>query len=193
MARALFIIDVQNDFVEGGACAVTGGGSVAERIGAYLDDARPGYDYVVASRDWHDATNDNGGHFATEGDPDYADTWPVHCVADTFGAEYHPTIDVRHIDIHVRKGQGRPAFSIFEGTTDDGATIADKLDLLGIDEIDVVGIATDHCVFAAASGALDRGAKVRVLRKLTAGVTDETSDAALAALHHRGATIVHEH
>jgi nicotinamidase/pyrazinamidase len=194
VARALFIIDVQNDFVEGGACAVAGGEEVARGVGALLRSTRSAeYDYVVASRDWHDAENDNGGHFAAPGvEPDYSNTWPEHCVAGTDGAAYHRAIDPASIDIHVRKGQGRPAFSIFEGTTLAGTSLADEMRALDITEVDVVGIATDHCVFAAASDALTLGVSVRVIQRLTAGVTDETSTAALLELERRGAEIVRD-
>lgn len=194
MARALFIIDVQNDFVEGGACAVFGGQAVAEGIASLLGgQMSQSYDYVVASRDWHDPDSDNGGHFALAGViPDYAETWPEHCVANTTGAAYHGAIDQTRIDIHVRKGQGRPAFSIFEGITPSGSLLSDEMRSLDINEVDVVGIATDHCVFAAASDALDLGAKVRVLRHLTAGVNRETSEAALTKLESRGVIIVQD-
>ena len=62
--RALFVIDVQNDFTEGGALGVVGGDAVAERISRYLEAHSGEYSLIVASRDWHDADNDNGGHFA---------------------------------------------------------------------------------------------------------------------------------
>jgi len=129
--RALFIIDVQNDFTEGGALGVDGGAAVAEHITSYLRAHPDEYDIVFASRDWHDASGDNGGHFATSSAPDYVVTWPPHCVAGTPGAEYHPDLDTSLVDIHVRKGQGVPAYSIFEGTTDDGETVEQKLDELG--------------------------------------------------------------
>ena len=126
MPTALLIVDVQNDFTEGGALGVVGGASVARRVTEYLaSDAE--YDLVVASRDWHDADNDNGGHFATAGPPDFVTTWPVHCVAGTTGAEYHPDLVADAVDVHVRKGQGVPAYSMFEGTTDDGAQLSDVL------------------------------------------------------------------
>lgn len=180
--RALFIIDVQNDFTEGGALGVDGGAAVAENVTEYLR-ANPGrYDVVVASRDWHDGDNDNGGHFATDEAPDFVDTWPVHCVSGTPGAEYHPALDVSLVDVHVKKGQGVPAYSIFEGTTDDGEELIELLDAKGVDEVDVVGIATDYCVLASARDALDAGREVTVLTDLVAGVAPESSAAALAEL-----------
>jgi len=191
MTRALFIIDVQNDFTEGGSLGVEGGAAVAAGITEYLR-ANPGrYDAVFASRDWHDADNDNGGHFAGTDDPDYVETWPVHCVAGTTGAEYHPALDTSGVTAHVRKGQGKPAYSIFEGTTDDGSTVPAALDALRIDEVDVVGIATDYCVLASATDALASGRRVRVLTDLVAGVAPESSAAALETLAAAGATITH--
>src|SRR4051794_31984139 len=106
MPRALLVIDVQNDFTEGGALGVAGGAAVAEGISGYLAGSTDVYDVVIASRDWHDGEGDNGGHFATTAPPDFVDTWPPHCVAGTAGAEYHPALDTSLIDVHVRKGQG---------------------------------------------------------------------------------------
>jgi nicotinamidase/pyrazinamidase len=188
MSSALFIIDVQNDFTEGGALGVDGGAAVAAGITALLAENPNRYDYVFASRDWHDGDNDNGGHFAS-GQPDFVDSWPVHCVSGTPGAEYHPALDASAIDIHVRKGQGKPAYSIFEGTTDDGETVAEALDRLGVDRIDVCGIATDYCVRASALDALAGGREVHVLSSLIAGVAADSSAAALAELEAHGAVV----
>lgn len=187
--RALFVIDVQNDFTEGGALGVDGGAAVAARITEYLR-ANPGlYDLVIASRDWHNGHDDNGGHFAA-GEPDYVDTWPAHCVAGTPGAEYHPAFDTSLVDVHVRKGQGIPAYSIFEGTTDEGAELIELLDEKGVDEVHVAGIATDYCVLASARDALDAGREVTVLTDLVAGVAPESSKAALAELEAAGAELL---
>lgn len=188
MARALFIIDVQNDFTEGGALGVEGGAAVARGITDYLASDAADYDVVFASRDWHDGDNDNGGHFHES--PDYVDTWPAHCVSGTPGADYHPALDDTLIDVHVRKGQGRPAYSIFEGVTDNGQAVAEALDELEITEVDVVGIATDYCVLASALDALGSGRTVRVLSDLVAGVAPESSAAALARLAAEGAEVV---
>lgn len=190
MTRALVIVDVQNDFTEGGALGVQGGAAVAAAITEHLREHPDDYDVVIASRDWHDADNDNGGHFALEGDPDFVTTWPPHCMAGTDGAEYHPDIDTGLIDIHVRKGQGVPAYSIFEGTTDDGRRLVTALDELGVTDVDVVGIATDYCVLASARDALAAGRRVRVLSDLVAGVAPETSAAALSDLAAAGAEVV---
>jgi nicotinamidase/pyrazinamidase len=179
MARALLIVDVQNDFTEGGALGVDGGAAVAQRITDHLAAHRGDYALIAASRDWHDGDNDNGGHFATEAAPDFTVTWPVHCVAGTPGAEYHPALDASAIDVHVKKGQGRPAYSAFQGVTDDGRSLAEVLAERGVTDLDVVGIATDYCVRASALDALESGERVRVLTDLVAGVAPASSAAAL--------------
>jgi nicotinamidase/pyrazinamidase len=190
MAKALFIIDVQNDFIEGGALGVTGGTAVAEGISRLLATHPDTYEFVIASRDWHDAENDNGGHFATTEAPDFVTTWPVHCVAGTYGAEYHDELTTRAIDHHVRKGQGEPAYSIYEGTTEEGGTVHELLDANGVTEVDIAGLATDYCVRASALDALAHGRRVRIITDLVAGVSPDASRAAIAELAHAGADLV---
>jgi nicotinamidase/pyrazinamidase len=188
MTSALFVIDVQNDFCEGGALAVVGGAALAADISEYLAVHKTDYDYVIASRDWHDASNDNGGHFAEI--PDYLNTWPVHCVSGTPGAEYHPNLNLDPIDFHVQKGQGKPAYSIFEGQTPDGVTLPELLQELRVTQVDVVGIATDYCVLESALDAKNAGLEVRVITSLTAGVNEETSKSALEKLAANGCQII---
>lgn len=190
MTRALFIVDVQNDFTEGGALGVDGGDAVAEGITALLNERAGDYDVIVASRDWHDPDSDNGGHIALDGEPDFTDTWPVHCVSGTPGAEYDPGLQTGAITHHVKKGQGKPAYSLFEGVTDDGATVASVLTENGITEADVTGIATDYCVRASVLDAIEHGIHVRVLTDLVAGVAPESTERALAELAHAGAELV---
>lgn len=191
MTRALLIIDVQNDFCEGGSLAVEGGASVAAGITELLNAAKKEYDVVIASRDWHDASSDNGGHFAATGEaPDFVSTWPVHCVAESFGAEYHSALERDLVDFHVEKGQGKPAYSIFEGTTHDGEDFPDLLQRLGVTSVDVVGLATDYCVQASALDSRENGLSVRVLSKLIAGVNVETSSKALSRMANSGCEII---
>ncbi|NNC11491.1 isochorismatase family protein [Planctomonas sp. JC2975] len=186
MARGLLIIDVQNDFTEGGALGVDGGAAVAAGVTRLLASDPHRYDLVVASRDWHNGDDDNGGHFATDAPPDFVTTWPVHCVAGTFGAEYHSALDERAIDAHILKGQGVPAYSIYEGRTDAGTGLTALLDAADVHSLDVVGIATDYCVRASALDALSDGRDVRVLLDLIAGVSPETSARALDELRSAG-------
>jgi nicotinamidase/pyrazinamidase len=188
MSKALFIVDVQNDFTEGGALGVDGGDAVAERITRFLEAHAGDYSVIVASRDWHDGDNDNGGHFHPE--PDFVDSWPVHCVSGTEGAEYDPGLDTAAVTHHVKKGQGVPAYSLFEGKTDDGVTVAHLLEEHGVVDVDVTGLATDYCVRASALDAIEHGRHVRILTDLVAGVAPESSEASLAELAHAGAELV---
>ncbi|MBC7517777.1 MAG: isochorismatase family protein [Microbacteriaceae bacterium] len=190
MATALFVIDVQNDFTEGGALAVTGGARVAAGV-TELMRRHPGtWSQVFASRDWHNAEGDNAGHFALGAVPNFATTWPVHCVASTAGSEYHPAFNTGPVTAHILKGQGVAAYSIFQGRAADGSTVVELLDRHSIDHIDIVGIATDHCVYASAQDAFAAGRFVRVFRDLVAGVSPEASRLALENLELAGAVIV---
>ncbi|NUS07225.1 MAG: nicotinamidase [Nonomuraea sp.] len=183
MGTALIIVDVQNDFCEGGSLAVAGGSEVAAAITRHIQEH--GYDHVVATRDYH---IEPGAHFADA--PDYVTTWPAHCVAGTPGADFHPSFDVSEVEEVFSKGSYAAAYSGFEGTSGDGAPLADWLRERGVTEVDVVGIATDHCVRATALDAVKNGLAVRVLLDLTAGVAPATTEAALSQLKDAGATLV---
>ncbi len=189
MTRALFIIDIQNDFTEGGALAVAGGDAVAAGVHAFLEQNPDAYDCVFASRDWHDPDSDNGGHFALSGEPDYATTWPVHCVAGTPGAEYHPALRLPGHVIAIRKGQGEAGYSIFDGVSEGGEKLSELLISNGVTDVDIVGLATDHCVRASGLDALEHGQHVRVLTDLVAGVGEASTEVALAELAHAGTVL----
>ena len=150
--RALIIVDVQNDFCEGGSLAVAGGAAVAAGITTLLASGDHGYDHVVATQDFH---VDPGSHFSAH--PDYTATWPPHCLADTAGAQFHPNLDTAAIEAVFRKGAHAGAYSGFEGTASDGTTLAGWLGARDVDSVDVVGIATDHCVRATAADAAAEG------------------------------------
>ena len=191
MARALFVIDVQNDFCEGGTLACQGGAQVASSITSYLERSKSDYDFVIASRDWHTPNSENGGHFPLPGNaPDYVNTWPLHCIAGEPGAEYHPNLNKALIDIHIKKGQGQHGYSIFEGVSDSGESIQDLLTRLEISDVDVVGIATDYCVRASALDAKQFGLDVRVITSLTAGVAASSTEAAIDELVDAGVQVV---
>ena len=158
MTRALLIVDVQNDFVEGGSLGVDGGRAVAARISDHLAAHADEYALVIASRDWHDPDSSNGGHFHAAGtEPDFSTTWPVHCVATASGSDYAPGLDVSRITHHVRKGMGVPAYSAFEGVLEDGRSLAELLSEQGVTDLDVVGIATDYCVRSSVLDARANG------------------------------------
>lgn len=188
MSRALLIVDVQNDFTEGGALAVTGGDAVASAITDFLAERAGDYQVIIASRDWHDPDGDNGGHFSDA--PDFVDTWPVHCVAGAEGAAYDALLVTDAVTHHVLKGQGKPAYSMFEGVTDAGDTVGAILTAAGVLGADVVGIATDYCVRASALDAIAHGVEVRIFTDLIAGVAAQSSAAALAEMAHAGAELV---
>ena len=177
--RALIIVDVQNDFCEGGSLPVTGGAAVAAAISAHVR-ATP-YHHVVATRDHH---IDPGVHFSDA--PDYVDTWPPHCRAGTPGASFHPALDVAPIEAVFDKGAHAAAYSGFEGAEPGGADLRSWLGSRGVDTVDVVGIATDHCVRATARDAAAAGLRTRVLLGLCAGVAPDTTAAALEQLRAAG-------
>ncbi|WP_054811141.1 isochorismatase family protein [Nocardia arizonensis] len=179
MKRALIIVDVQNDFCEGGSLAVTGGAAVAGKISRHL--ARSDYATVVATRDHH---IDPGAHFSDE--PDYVDSWPPHCRVGTPGARWHPDLDMTPVREIFSKGEYRAAYSGFEGVSADGTATADWLRARGIDAVDIVGIATDHCVRATALDAAAAGFDTTVLLDLTVGVAPDTTAAALETLRAAG-------
>lgn len=204
MAKALIIVDVQNDFCAGGALATDRGAKVASLISEYVEDNHHRYEAVVATQDWH---IDPGAHFSDT--PDFVDSWPVHCVANTEGAEIHPNLDTDYIEAYFRKGRYEAAYSGFEGLQapeesvmtgehEPGATLddegpktplADWLDEREIQDVDIVGIATDYCVLATAKDAVDAGYETRVLIDLTAPVHEDKLDEVITKMEDEGITV----
>ncbi|AUZ35187.1 nicotinamidase [Arthrobacter sp. PGP41] len=200
MSRALIIVDVQNDFCEGGSLAVSGGADVAGAISEYVDAHHGEFDHIVATQDWH---IDPGAHFSDT--PDFKDSWPPHCVAGTRGAELHPDLDTEYIQAYFQKGQFAAAYSGFEGLLapedavptgerqpgalpgpageekfapdEDAIGLDDWLQSHDVEDVVVVGIATDYCVMATALDAVQAGYSVTVLRSLTAGIAEDLEDA----------------
>ena len=190
MTRALIVVDVQNDFCEGGSLAVTGGARVASDIGELLhhwsskDPKAPAYDVVVATRDHH---VDPGPHWSR--DPDFVDSWPVHCRVGTDGEAFHPNLDPQPFDAVFLKGEHAAAYSGFEGHTTDGVGLADWLRAHKVTDVDVCGIATDYCVRATALDAVTQEFSTRVLTRLCAGVAADSSRLALVELAEAGVDI----
>ena len=183
---ALLVVDVQPTFCEGGALGVEGGNDVAANVAGLLAGDH-GYDLVVTTQDWH---IDPGDHFSDE--PDFVDTWPPHGVAGTAEAELHPALDavVDRIDAGVRKGMHAAAYSGFEGVDGDGRTLNDLLSSAGVHEVDVVGIAFDHCVRATAMDAAANGYATTVIEGLSASVAPETEAAARTQLADAGVEVI---
>ncbi|MDY3049278.1 MAG: isochorismatase family protein [Rothia sp. (in: high G+C Gram-positive bacteria)] len=204
MSKALIIVDVQNDFCAGGSLATERGAEVAALISEYVENQHGNYEAIVATQDWH---VDPGTHFSEN--PDFKDSWPVHCRAETEGAELHEDLDTDYIQAYFRKGEFEAAYSGFEGLLapedsvmtgerEAGAPARDdtpKLSLddwlaeRGITDVDVVGIASDYCVKATALDAVDAGYETRVLLDLTAPVHEDALDDLVEELEEAGVTV----
>ncbi|WP_336712831.1 isochorismatase family protein [Arthrobacter sp. USHLN218] len=206
MTRALVIVDVQNDFCEGGPLGVEGGAQVAADLSEHLENNAAGYDFVVATQDWH---VDPGSHFSDS--PDFVDSWPKHCVAGSKGAQLHPELDTEPIDAYFRKGAFEAAYSGFEGvlapedevatgdlddedagTAEDVISLDDWLRQNDVDEVVITGIATDYCVRATALDAVQAGYTTSVLLPLTAGINAERVTATIAELEDNGVEVLQD-
>lgn len=185
MPKALIIVDVQNDFCEGGALAVGGGAEVAAAVSRSL----PGFEHehVLATRDYH---VDPGEHFSDQ--PDFVRTWPRHCVAGTPGSSFHPDLDLGPVEAVFSKGQYDDGYSGFTGIDVRDVALPDWLAERGVDQVEIVGIATDHCVRATALDAARAGLTTSVLLNLTAGVSATTVEPALAELRDAGVRLAGE-
>lgn len=206
MTRALIIVDVQNDFCEGGSLAVEGGAGVAQALSDYIDAQGHHYDYIVATQDWH---IDPGSHFSDQ--PDFEDSWPVHCVADQSGAQFHADLDIESLDAVFRKGQYEAAYSGFEGVlapedqvptgdqkmntadpvaADDAVSLDDWLRENEVDEVAIAGLAADYCVRATALDAVVAGYTTRLLVDYTRPVHAERLTEVLAELEDAGVELL---
>ena len=178
MSRALLIVDFQNDFTEGGALAVPDGDAIAPRVSELLRDRA--FNLVVATRDWHPPDH---ASFMAQGGP-----WPPHCVQGTQGAELHPSVDRTKIDAIVDAGYepDLEGYSGFEETN-----LEELLREHQVDELTVVGLATDYCVHATALEALHKGFAVHLDRAGVRGIDVEPGDSerALEELRAAGASI----
>lgn len=204
MSKALLIVDVQKDFCAGGALATERGAEVAALISEYLENHHQDYQAIAATQDWHISPGD---HFSEQ--PDFKDSWPVHCQAETPGAELHEDLDTDYIQAYFRKGAYEAAYSGFEGllapedsvmtgereagapAVEEGPKVSldDWLAQQGIEDVDVVGIASDYCVKATALDAVEAGYETRVLLDLTAPVHEDALDELVDELEDAGVTV----
>lgn len=177
--RALIVVDVQNDFCPGGALAVAQGDEVVAPLNKLIEEFLERGQPVFKSRDWHPQVT---RHFAA-----YGGTWPVHCVQNTKGAEFHPDlIDDMHIRV-ISKGLGdEDSYSAFDGTD-----LALQLRRLGVEEVWVGGLATDYCVKNTVLDALKEGFRVRALKDAMRAVEVKPGDGerAIAEMQNAGAEI----
>ena len=183
MGTALIIVDVQNDFCEGGALGVTGGTHVAELISQYVLDNDRSYDLIVATRDSH---IDPGSHFSDT--PDYVDSWPPHCRVGTEGQRLHPHL-VTRLDTVIDKGFYDACYSGFEGADSWGRCLDELLRTNNITTLDIAGIATDYCVKQTALDAAALGYHTRVLLDLTAAVNTDNLHLVCETLQKAGVTL----
>jgi nicotinamidase/pyrazinamidase len=190
MTRALIVVDVQNDFCEGGSLPVSGGAQAAHDIATLLhhwtarDPEAPDYAHVVATKDHH---IDPGAHWSRE--PDFAESWPVHCRVGTDGEAFHPNLDPQPFDAIFLKGEHAAAYSGFEGRTTSGAVLGDWLRDHEVEDVDVCGIATDYCVLQTALDAVREGFRTRLLSELCAAVAPGSGAAALDAMREAGVDV----
>lgn len=181
---ALIVVDVQNDFCEGGALGVDGGDALARRLAALIGDGELDHDFVVATRDHH---IDPGPHFSDS--PDFIDSWPRHCVVGTEGVELHPALSEIAFQAVFDKGEYAAAYSGFEGRATDGETLTDWLTARGVRAVEVVGIATDFCVKATALDAAAAGFDTTVRLDLTAAVHPQERQATVESLRAGGVEV----
>jgi nicotinamidase/pyrazinamidase len=181
--RAFIVVDPQPDFFEGGPLPVSGATETAEKIAQYLRDRGDDFDIRIVTQDWH---VDPGGHWSN--DPDYVTSWPVHCAANTGGAQIHASLAGEKWDAVIRKGLHEGAYSGFDGASDSGSTLAELLATNDVHYVTVVGFATDHCVKATALDARALGFDVNVALDLCAGVDPETTRQAISAMREAGVT-----
>jgi nicotinamidase/pyrazinamidase len=176
MSRALLIIDFQNDFTSGGALEVPGGDEIAEPVTRLARE----FDHVFATRDWHPPDHTS---FETEGGP-----WPVHCVQGTHGAELHPAMREIEVDEIVDVGVEREdeGYSGFEKSK-----LADLLRERDVNEVAIVGLATDYCVRASAIDACREGFDTTVVTDAIRAVNVNTGDGerALEEMKQAGAKL----
>ena len=206
MRTALIVVDVQNDFCEGGSLAVDGGSDVAAAISEHIEQHHGDYEAIVGTLDWHISP---GSHFSEE--PDFRTSWPVHCVAETEGADTHDELETDRIEAWFRKGEYEAAYSGFEGvlapetSTPLGAVEeddeAEDEEPIGLDDwlrdreieaVDIVGLAADHCVRATALDAADAGYETRVLLSLSAAVSPESLEDVIDELDDAGVEVVRD-
>jgi nicotinamidase/pyrazinamidase len=188
MRNALLVVDVQVDFVEGGSLGVKNGLQTAAMIARHVRHFKYEYQFVVASRDYHEDAPD---HISAT--PDYVNTWPPHCMVGTPGASFVPTIQnlvrEKYIQEVVTKGRHAAAYSAFDGLDKRGHPLLDVLKEQRIDHIDVCGIATDYCVRASALDARKNAFQVRVLVNLCAAVNEATGLQALEEMKAAGCQV----
>ncbi|MEL6652376.1 MAG: bifunctional nicotinamidase/pyrazinamidase [Bacteroidota bacterium] len=193
--KALLLIDIQNDFVEGGSLAVPGGKGIIPLVNRLQDN----YQLIVATQDWH--PQDHGSFAANHEQKQIGEVidlhglsqvlWPIHCVQDSSGAEFVPELDTSRIDRIFYKGTD-PEIDSYSGFFDNGKRkdtgLGDYLRSKGVSKVDIVGLATDYCVKFSALDAHSLGFETTVIADATRGVNLQAGDvdAAYEAMRQAG-------
>ena len=183
--RAIVVVDPQPDFFEDGPLPIAGATATAQRIRDYLNAHGDSFDVAIVTQDWHVSP---GEHWSAT--PNYETTWPVHCAADSPGAQVHEALSNVRWDAVIHKGAREGAYSGFEGQDLDGTPLAEILTTRGVRNVTVVGFATDHCVKATALDARRLGLDVSVALDLCAGVAPESTRMAITEMRDAGISIV---
>jgi nicotinamidase/pyrazinamidase len=194
--EALIVIDVQNDFCPGGALAVAGGDEIVPGINALMND----FQIVAVSQDWHPAghssfaSTHNGADPFSQIEMPYGPQmlWPDHCIQGSNGAEFHEHLNMKPVQMIVRKGYNPEVDSYSAFYENDHKTqtgLAGFLRELGVEKLTLVGLALDYCVnFSAVDGA-KLGFEVTVRQDLCRAITDETLAAAREGMIAAGVTL----
>ena len=194
--KALILVDIQNDFLPGGALAVAGGDEIVSLANRLMED----FEIVVATQDWHPP--DHGSFAANHPGKEVYESidlhclpqtlWPVHCVRDTPGSEFAPGLDVRRITRVFQKGT-RPEVDSYSGFHDNGhrhsTGMADWLREQGVTQLTVCGLATDYCVKFTALDAVREGFQVTLALSACRGVNLMAGDVDKAVEEMRGAGV----
>lgn len=177
--NALLLVDIQNDFCEGGSLAVPHAGEILPVANRLIDEAVAAGELVIASRDWHPVDHCS---FATRGGP-----WPPHCIQDSEGAAFHPDLALPETAIRVSKGTAfeSDAYSAFDGTD-----LAEFLRRHHVQRLKVAGLAQDVCVQATVVDALRQGFAVDLVTNGTRAVEPDKSDRVFRELADRGANLI---
>jgi nicotinamidase/pyrazinamidase len=168
--KALLVVDVQNDFCPGGALGIPGGDRIIPRINRYIKIFSGKKLPVLATRDWHPAQT---RHFK-----DFGGVWPVHCIYNTSGAQFHPKLKLPKDAFLLYKGMDpqKDSYSAFHAEDDRGTSLMHLLRLLGVSEVYIAGLATDYCVRFSARDAVKHGLTVKILMDAIAGVDLKPGD-----------------
>lgn len=177
--NALLLVDIQNDFCEGGSLAVPRASEILPVANRLIDESVAAGEPVIASRDWHPVDHCS---FEDRGGP-----WPSHCIQDTEGAAFHPDLELPDTAIRVSKGTAfdSDAYSAFDGTD-----LAEFLRRHKVQRLTVAGLAQDVCVQATVADALKEGFTVDLVKDGTRAVQPDHSDQVFAELEHKGANLV---